>query len=199
MNDMRVDIKVRNNRLITLIEEQYGNVAQFCKTHKMSPQKVGDYCNFKETPLRQGKNSGGIGWKESAEKIADALGVLPDEIWPEHMQELKLKVNTGHTAVSSNMMSTLLGAERKADPVLAYEKEETEGVIAHVLRGLTDREQKVLALRYGLGGGDPMTFDETGEAIDLSRERVRQIEAKALRKMRHPSRSDKLKTFLEED
>ena len=197
MNDIRVDIKVRNNRLITLIEEQYGNVAQFCKTHRMSQQVVGDYANLKETPLRRGKESVGGDWKDSAEKIADALGVLPDEIWPEHMQELKLKVNTGHTAVSSSMMGTLLGVDRRASPVLAYEQREAKSVVAHVLQSLTDREQQVLALRYGLGGEEPKTLGEIGKVIGGSPERIRQIESKALRKLRHPKRSGLLKEIDE--
>ena len=188
MNDIRVDVKVRNNRLITLIEEQYGNVAHFCKTHKMSPQVVGDYTNLKETPLRKGKKAVVDNWKESAEKIADALGVLPDEIWPEHLQELKLTVNTGHTAVSSNMMGSLLGVDRRANPVLAYEQNEVRGVVSHVLQSLTDREQQVLNMRFGLDGGEPKTLDQIGEVIGVTRERIRHIEAKALRKLRHPKR-----------
>ena len=66
-----------------------------------------------------------------------------------------------------------------------------------VLDTLTEREQKVLRLRFGLDDGRARTLEEVGKQFDVTRERIRQIEAKALRKLRHPSRSKKLKDFLE--
>lgn len=66
-----------------------------------------------------------------------------------------------------------------------------------VLDTLTPREQKVLRLRFGLDDGRARTLEEVGKEFDVTRERIRQIEAKALRKLRHPSRSKKLKDFLE--
>lgn len=66
-----------------------------------------------------------------------------------------------------------------------------------VLDTLTDRERKVLALRFGLDDGRTRTLEEVGQAFDVTRERIRQIEAKALRKLKHPSRSKKLRGFLE--
>ena len=66
-----------------------------------------------------------------------------------------------------------------------------------VLKTLTEREAKVLRLRFGLEDGRPRTLEEVGKEFDVTRERIRQIEAKALRKLRHPSRSKKLKDFLD--
>ncbi|MBS4883027.1 MAG: RNA polymerase sigma factor RpoD [Peptoniphilus harei] len=66
-----------------------------------------------------------------------------------------------------------------------------------VLETLTDREKKVLTLRFGLDDGRARTLEEVGKEFDVTRERIRQIEAKALRKLRHPSRSKKLKDYLE--
>ncbi len=70
--------------------------------------------------------------------------------------------------------------------------------LVEVLDTLTDREQKVLRLRFGLDDGRARTLEEVGKEFNVTRERIRQIEAKALRKLRHPSRSRKLKDFLEE-
>ncbi|WP_051531007.1 RNA polymerase sigma factor RpoD [Clostridiisalibacter paucivorans] len=69
--------------------------------------------------------------------------------------------------------------------------------LVEVLDTLTQREQKVLRLRFGLDDGRARTLEEVGREFDVTRERIRQIEAKALRKLRHPSRSKKLKDFLE--
>ena len=70
--------------------------------------------------------------------------------------------------------------------------------LAEVLKTLTPREEKVLSLRYGLEDGHPRTLEEVGKEFNVTRERIRQIEAKALRKLRHPSRSKKVKDFLDE-
>lgn len=69
--------------------------------------------------------------------------------------------------------------------------------LVEVLDTLTEREQKVLKLRFGLEDGRARTLEEVGKRFDVTRERIRQIEAKALRKLRHPSRSKKLKDYLE--
>ena len=66
-----------------------------------------------------------------------------------------------------------------------------------VLNSLTPREEKVLRLRYGVDDGRPRTLEEVGKEFNVTRERIRQIEAKALRKLRHPSRSKQLKDFLD--
>ncbi len=69
--------------------------------------------------------------------------------------------------------------------------------LSEVLDSLTEREAKVLTLRFGLEDGRPRTLEEVGQEFKVTRERIRQIEAKALRKLRHPSRSKKLKDFLD--
>ena len=69
--------------------------------------------------------------------------------------------------------------------------------LIEVLDTLTEREQKVLRLRFGLDDGRARTLEEVGKEFSVTRERIRQIEAKALRKLRHPSRSKKLKDYLE--
>lgn len=70
--------------------------------------------------------------------------------------------------------------------------------LMEVLKTLTEREQKVLRLRFGLDDGRPRTLEEVGKEFNVTRERIRQIEAKALRKLRHPSRSKKLKDYLDD-
>jgi RNA polymerase primary sigma factor len=71
------------------------------------------------------------------------------------------------------------------------------GKLGEVLHGLTERERRILELRYGLNDGFPRTLEEVGRQYEVTRERIRQIEAKALRKLRHPTRRSKLEGFLE--
>jgi RNA polymerase primary sigma factor len=82
-------------------------------------------------------------------------------------------------------------------PADAAQYSSLAGVTKEVLDSLTPREAKVLRMRFGIEMSTDHTLEEVGKQFDVTRERIRQIEAKALRKLRHPSRSDKLKSFLE--
>ena len=86
--------------------------------------------------------------------------------------------------------------ERSMSPEEYTTHEILKDEIDDLLLTLTEREEQVLRLRFGLGGGSPKTLEEVGQIFGVTRERIRQIEAKALRKLRHPSRSRKLKDFL---
>ena len=82
-------------------------------------------------------------------------------------------------------------------PAEAAQNENLEEAIKQVLDSLTPREAKVLRMRFGIEMSSDHTLEEVGKQFDVTRERIRQIEAKALRKLRHPSRSDKLKSFID--
>jgi len=69
--------------------------------------------------------------------------------------------------------------------------------IERVLSTLSEREAKIIKLRFGIGVGYPRTLEEVGQIFNVTRERVRQIEAKAIRKLRHPSRSKYLREYVE--
>ena len=81
-------------------------------------------------------------------------------------------------------------------PPLCAGRQEVEKIV-DVLDSLTDRERRVLSLRFGLQDGYSRTLEEVGRQFKVTRERIRQIEAKALRKLKHPSRSRKLRSFLD--
>jgi RNA polymerase primary sigma factor len=82
-------------------------------------------------------------------------------------------------------------------PLDSASKQLLKDQITEVLLTLTSREQRVLQLRFGLEDGRSRTLEEVGLEFKVTRERIRQIEAKALRKLRHPSRSRKLRDYLE--
>ena len=75
-------------------------------------------------------------------------------------------------------------------------EEEMKQALNDVLETITPREEKVIRLRFGLDDGKERTLEQVGNVFGVTRERIRQIEAKALRKLRHPSRSKKLRSFL---
>ena len=80
-----------------------------------------------------------------------------------------------------------------ADPSSATEFEKLKSNLGKVLQTLTEREEKVLEMRFGLKNGHPQNLEEVGKKLKLTRERIRQIEARALRRMRHPERIASLK------
>ena len=88
--------------------------------------------------------------------------------------------------------------ERSLSPEEFATNEMLKDEISQVLETLTEREEKVVRLRFGLEDGKPRTLEEVGQMFGVTRERIRQIEAKALRKLRHPSRSRKLRDYIGE-
>ena len=72
------------------------------------------------------------------------------------------------------------------------------GATSDILDSLTEREAKVIRMRFGIGMNNDHTLEEVGKQFDVTRERIRQIEAKALRKMRHPTRSERLRSYLDQ-
>jgi len=81
-----------------------------------------------------------------------------------------------------------------ADAAISLNLRET---MDSMLKTLTAREERILRMRFGFADGNPCTLEEVGQVFDVTRERIRQIEAKAMRKLRHPSRSSHARTFLE--
>ena len=94
-------------------------------------------------------------------------------------------------------LSDLIEDRSRVSPAEALFNVNLKERTAHVLRTLTPREEKILRMRFGIEDGQEHTLDEVGRSFAVTRERIRQIECKALRKLRHPSRSLKLKTFLQ--
>jgi RNA polymerase primary sigma factor len=95
--------------------------------------------------------------------------------------------------MTASMQSVSPGSTPANATAYSMLKEQLEDV----LTTLTEREKKVLKLRFGIGDGCPRTLEEVGRQYNVTRERIRQIEAKALRKLRHPTRRSKLEGFLE--
>ena len=95
-------------------------------------------------------------------------------------------------------LSDVLEDRAQVSPAEAVINANLKERTAHVLRTLSAREEKIIRMRFGIEDGSERTLEEVGRSFDVTRERIRQIEAKALRKLRHPSRSGKLKTLFDD-
>jgi RNA polymerase primary sigma factor len=93
-------------------------------------------------------------------------------------------------------LSEILKDTNFREPEEKLINESLKETISKSLETLSDKEQKVIRLRYGLDGIDPLSLKEIGKRFSLTKERIRQIEKKAIRRLRHPSRSQELKAFL---
>lgn len=138
------------------------------------------------------------GHDPSAEEIADELGMSPDkvrEILRLSQEPVSLETPIGEEEDSH--LGDFIPDDDALSPADAASISLLKEQLTEVLKTLTPRESKVLSLRFGLEDGHPRTLEEVGSQFGVTRERIRQIEAKALRKLRHPSRSKKLRDFLD--
>jgi RNA polymerase primary sigma factor len=139
-----------------------------------------------------------LGREPSPEEISEAMEMSADKV--RSIMKIAQEAISLETPVGDDGDSTFgdfiedKGAESPANATAFTVFQEK---LDDVLSSLTEREEKVLRLRFGLGDGYPRTLEEVGSVFNVTRERVRQIEAKALRKMRHPTRARELKSFVE--
>ncbi|MEG1557529.1 MAG: RNA polymerase sigma factor RpoD [Oscillospiraceae bacterium] len=138
------------------------------------------------------------GHEPTADEIAEELGVSADkvrEIMRVAQEPVSLETPIGEEEDSH--LGDFIPDEEAPVPAEAAYHTLLREQLGDVLGTLTAREEKVLRLRFGLEDGRPRTLEEVGKEFNVTRERIRQIEAKALRKLRHPSRSKRLRDFLD--
>lgn len=140
-----------------------------------------------------------LGREPSAEEIAEKMdGMTPEKV--REIQKISLEPVSLETPIGEEDDSHLgdfIEDEGAMSPDDYAANELLKDELNEVLLELTDREEKVLRLRFGLDDGRTRTLEEVGKEFSVTRERIRQIEAKALRKLKHPSRSKRLKDFLD--
>ena len=139
-----------------------------------------------------------LGREPTTEEIAQALGLPPEKV--EDIQRIAQEPVSLETPIGEEEDSQLgdfLEDKESPNPEEATAGQLLREQLEEMLDELTEREREVLRLRFGLEDGHAHTLEEVGKRFNVTRERIRQIEAKALRKLRHPSRSKRLRDYLE--
>ena len=139
-----------------------------------------------------------LGHEATAEEVAERIGMSPDkvrEIMKIAQDPVSLETPIGEEEDSH--LGDFIPDDDSPAPAEAASYEFLKEQLEEVLHTLTSREEHVLKLRFGLEDGRTRTLEEVGKEFNITRERIRQIEAKALRKLRHPSRSKRLKDYLD--
>ncbi|OGM07003.1 RNA polymerase sigma factor RpoD [Candidatus Woesebacteria bacterium GWC1_42_13] len=139
-----------------------------------------------------------LGREPTPEEIGDQLDLDADrvrEIFKIAQEVTSLEAPVGEDQES--ILGDFIPDERELSPIDQASKQLLKDHLDEVLSTLSDREARVLKLRFGLEGNKQMTLEEVGRVFGVTRERIRQIEAKALRKLKHPSRRKKLQDYLD--
>lgn len=140
-----------------------------------------------------------LGREPTPEEIAEEMGLTPErvrEIQKISQEPVSLETPIGEE--EDSQLGDFVEDDAAVVPPDAASFSMLQEQLAKTLEGLAERERKVITLRFGLEDGHPRTLEEVGREFGVTRERIRQIESKTLAKLRHPSRSQKLKDYLED-
>lgn len=195
-DDLLVISRFKNALLYDAIMQIYPSVTEFCRVHGISATRLGTIINLKISP----KTIAGE-WKPVSLKLADILGFSTEELFPDSLYRLELPKSIQRTYKSVEVLSLQEAAQLRLPSADMGVDEEIfraqEGkVITEALTTLTPQEEQVLRMRFGLDGQGEHTLQEVGDKFGRNRERIRSIEVKALRKLRHPNRARKLHPLL---
>jgi RNA polymerase primary sigma factor len=186
---IRIISRIKNNRLLILQEESGLNSREFAKQMGIGYVNWLSIVSLKHFP-----------GPKTIIKIEEYTKTPIEDLIPEYLNRVTKRIST--RTISEPQLLSLIEAQRLELPatqendLINREKNECLNI---ALNTLTPRESEVLEMRFGLNGKDEATFDEIALRFDVCKERLRQIEARALYKMRHPSRAIYLKDFEPKD
>jgi RNA polymerase sigma factor (sigma-70 family) len=198
MEEYNVKVTVRNNLILQAIKNfGYTNLNNFAKSTGVSITGLYSLVNLMEPPI--GVKGEFI---KTAKELMEVLGACPSELWTDEQLTLRLDSNRTERVMSKEALQITLQSSARSLIGLDYPEQEMVEVemvkiVQDKLDSLTPREAEILRLRFGFDGGIGHTLEEVGAKFKVTRERIRHIEAHALRKLRHPSRADGLRQFID--
>lgn len=188
--ELVLQITVRNALLRNAIRAAgHDSVAKFARATNVRYTAVLDYLALKVTPIKPDGT-----WRESAITIADALRTVPEELFPAAFRKRALVKNTVEREVASDVV---LGHAAGRAQSIAYDPErsailaEAQRALESVLADLPPRERRVLTARFGLEG-ETKTLESIAQEYRVNRERIRQIEARAMRRIEQSPRLSRI-------
>lgn len=199
MREYRVKITVKNNLLLSAIEAAgYKTQTEFARAAELRVGDVNALVALRAAPIDSHLGT----FTLHASKIMEALGAAPTDLWTSEQLNMKLKRNSSETMLAAPAIHELLESNAVMmtlpDPEDSVYQGEVRAIIGDMLKTMTSREADILRKRSGFGARKEMTFQEIADEYGLSHERVMQIQEKAFRKLRHPSRGEPLRVLLDE-
>lgn len=191
MKNLRVEAKVRNNILYHLIYDNYKNVSDFSKKTNLTQFRVGELLNLKYNPFK--KNGEYI---SMCIKIAEHFKMLPEDIFPASIygiESLSFVKEFSFSQIDSVNPMLLSYQDNLAEQI---DLKQFENDVKNVLKTIPKKEADVIKLRHGFEG-EKQTYKSIGLCLGVTGETVRQIEAKGLRRLRHPTRKVAICKHLE--
>ena len=185
--EFRLGIKTKlfNYNLKEALDATGKTKPQIAQELGLSPHWLYDWVNFKTFPD-----------EERRIQVAIYLNCPVDSLFPESIGGVRLEKQPEAIALTATEASAF-GLLGNSDPVAALEDEERNLAVMDAIRKLKPRQQQVMSLRYGLTDGKERTLSEVGAIMGVTKERIRQLDQKSLRDLRHPSRSVALREFIE--
>ena len=218
---LRVEMRFRNGRLYDAIEaaavpfqsdarlsalQKHGPVTAFCEIYDLPRHQVYALLNLKLSPLLKHGRTDRTRIRPICQRLSDVLQIPITELFPESLYAIAWKttqfaINIAPEMVNIEALDRIATHQYLSQGAIqhrAIEGAQTRMIVREVVGTLNPRERKVLKLRFGMGGNAEHTLDEVAAELGVSRERIRQIETKALRKLRHPTRLKRLRPLIED-
>lgn len=196
--EFAVTAKIRNKPLYEAVQK-LGSQTALAEYLGVSQATIGQWLNLNQTPALSSSREY---WENKiGEKLFELTYKTLDEIFPEELRTDKkfLKQKKEFTKfIETDIQSLSDGGfipKQISAPDKSLEISELKHLITQTLESLTAKQRKVIEMRFALNGEDQNTYEEIGRHFGVTRERIRQVEAKALRRLRHPKRSRSLKSY----
>lgn len=195
MSEYRVDVRIRNNLILNKIAEKgYKSIADMCKQNQVEDKAamIREIVRFAIPPIDA---SGSM--RPEVFDICMILECTPEDIFTPAQLYVQATSNT-KTYIFTEEALKLYMEDLQDNKSLEHQvlEDQQNVMLRDAVKTLTAREQKLITAKFGLDGNDPMTLEQLGKLFNVSANRARQIEAVALRKLRHPSRTQTLKESI---